>query len=118
MREMVFYWLPHCSTCQKARRFLENAEGEKTIILRNLKDGLSQNEILDLAEKLGGPKNLFSKRALKYRELKLNEREVSEAEMLDLMKSEYTFIKRPVLVSAGKAFAGFSEKSYASFLAQ
>ena len=43
-------------------------------------------------------------------------RELSEKEMLDLMAEEYTFIKRPVLVSGEKAVAGFSEKNYEKFL--
>ena len=48
--------------------------------------------------------------------MKLQSRELSDAEMLDLMASEYTFIKRPVLVSGESAIAGFSEKKYKEFL--
>ena len=73
-------------------------------------------EVEKLAEKVGGADKLFSRRAIKYREMKLGERELSDAEMLDLMASEYTFIKRPVLVFGEKAIAGFSEKSYKEFL--
>jgi arsenate reductase-like glutaredoxin family protein len=36
--------------------------------------------------------------------------------MLDLMTTEYTFIKRPVLVINDKAISGFSEKSWTKFL--
>ena len=48
--------------------------------------------------------------------MNLNERELSETEMLKLMTDEYTFIKRPVLVLNEKAISGFSEKNYEKFL--
>lgn len=116
MENANFYWLPHCSTCQKAAAFLKDkkVEIEK---FHNLKESpLVRQKIEKLAEKVGGAKTLFSKRAVKYRERKLNERELSEAEMIDLMAEDYTFIKRPVLVSGEKAVAGFSEKNYEKFL--
>jgi arsenate reductase (glutaredoxin) len=116
MENAKLYWLPHCSTCQKASEFLKN-KGVEIAEFHNLKESpLELQEIKTLAEKVGGAKNLFSKRAVKYRERKLNERELSEDEMLDLMAEDYTFIKRPVLVSGEKAIAGFSEKNYERFL--
>jgi arsenate reductase (glutaredoxin) len=111
-----FYWLPNCSTCVKAKKFLD-ANNIEINELRDIKaDKLSRAEVENLVELIGGADKLFSRRAIKYRELGLNKREVSTKEMLDLMTDEYTFIKRPVLVIDGKAIAGFSEKSYAEFL--
>lgn len=116
MKEVILYWLPNCSTCQKAEKFLES-RNVKISEFRNLKENpLSREEVEKLAGRVGGADKLFSRRAIKYREMKLNERELSENEMLDLMSSEYTFIKRPVLVSNTKAIAGFSGKSYKEFL--
>jgi arsenate reductase (glutaredoxin) len=118
MNDAKLYWLPHCSTCKKAHQFLENS-GVKIACFHNLKEEpLSRREVKELVEMLGGAENLFSKRAIKYREMNLNERELSADEMLDLMSGEYTFIKRPVLVINGKATAGFSEKIYEKFLEQ
>jgi arsenate reductase len=116
MKKAVLYWLPNCSTCKKAAQFLENQNVEISGF-RNLKENpLSREEVEKLAEKSGGADQLFSRRAIKYREMKLNKHELSEVEMLDLMASEYTFIKRPVLVSEERAIAGFSEKRYKEFL--
>lgn len=116
MENLELYWLPHCSTCQKAAGFLEN-KGAGIRIFHNLKESpLARQEVEKLAEKVGGAEALFSKRAVKYRERKLNERNLSEDEMLDLMTEDYTFIKRPVLVSGENAVAGFSEKNYGKFL--
>lgn len=116
MENAKLYWLPHCSTCQKASAFLKN-KGFEIEEFHNLKESLlARREVEKLAEKVGGVEALFSKRAVKYRERKLNERTLSETEMLDLMAEDYTFVKRPVLVSGKKGVAGFSEKNYEKFL--
>ena len=116
MKDIKMYWLPHCSTCQKAVKWLDR-RGIKVTEFRDIQeDPLSRAEVEQLAKMLGGPEGLFSRRAVKYREMKLNEREVSPQEMLELMSSEYTFLKRPIMVIGGKAEAGFFEKFYKSFL--
>lgn len=114
--KVKLYWLPHCSTCKKAKEFIEK-KGVEISEFHDIKEHrLSKNEVEKLAELVGGAENLFSRRAIKYREMGLNEREVFSGEMLDLMTSEYTFIKRPVLVIDEKATAGFSEKIYNEIL--
>ena len=116
MENVTFYWLPGCSTCQKAKGFIER-HGIRDFELRDIKENpLSRAEVESLAKMLGGADELFSRRAVKYREMKLGEREVSKAEMLDLMSEEYTFLKRPILVMKGKAIAGYFEKFWNQFL--
>jgi len=116
MENIMFYWLPNCSTCQKAKSFIER-HGIRDFELRDIKENpLSRQEVETLAKMLGGADELFSRRAVKYREMKLNEREVSKAEMLDLMSAEYTFLKRPILLMKGKAIAGYFEKFWNQFL--
>lgn len=108
--------MPECSTCQKAKGWLER-RGVELAAMRDIKENpLSRKEIEDLAKMLGGPAELFSKRAVKYREMQLGEREVPPAEMLDLMTGEYTFLKRPMMVIGKHATAGFFERSFESFL--
>ena len=63
-----------------------------------------------LAAKVGGVEKLFSKRAMKFRQLGLHERELLEDEMVRLMAEEYTFVTRPVIVRGGRATAGFAAK--------
>lgn len=116
MKDTTFYWLPNCSTCKKAKSHIER-HGLKGFAERDIKsEPLTRDEVEKLAKMLGGPNELFSRRAIKYREMKLNEREVSPAEMLDLMTEEYTFLKRPVLVMKNRAIAGFFEKYWDAFL--
>lgn len=104
------YWLPHCTTCQKALAYLQE-KGVKIESLRDLKaQRLERAEVEDLARKAGGAEALFSKRAMKYRQMGLHEQTLSEDDLLRLMTEEYTFITRPVIVRGGRATAGFSAK--------
>jgi arsenate reductase len=104
------YWLPYCTTCQKAVAHLE-ARGVAVRAFRNLKEQpLSQDEVRALAARVGGVDKLFSRRAMKYRAMGMHEREVPEDEMVKLMAEEYTFVTRPVIVRGDRATAGFSAK--------
>lgn len=116
MNDATFYWLPNCSTCQKAKNHIER-HGLRDFDVRDIKENpLSGEEVEALAKMLGGANELFSRRAIKYREMKLGERELSNEEMLGLMTEEYTFLKRPILVYKSKAIAGFFEKFWNQFL--
>ena len=116
MKDTIFYWLPNCSTCQKAKRRLDR-HNVKAAQIRDIKEEpLNREEVEKLAQMLGGANELFSRRAVKYREMKLNERDLSEEEMIDLMANEYTFLKRPILVKDGKAMAGYFERYFDEFL--
>lgn len=114
--KIEFYGLPHCTTCQKALRRLAY-HGVSDIAKRDIKtEPLDRAQIERLAKLVGGAAHLFSRRSNKYRELGLKDRTLSEAEMLDLMTEEYTFLKRPILVADNRAVAGFFEKEYDEFL--
>jgi arsenate reductase len=111
-----FYWLPHCTTCQKARTYLDN-KGVEIAHVRDIKsEPLNRAEVEKLARMVGGPESLFSKRAIKYRELRLAERALSNDELIRLMTEEYTFIKRPIIVLGDKAVSGFNAKQVDSFI--
>lgn len=115
MNEIYFYGLPDCTTCQKALRRLDYHK-VTNVKKRNIKEEpLNRAEVEKLVTMLGGAENLFSRRSIKYRELGLRDKTLSEAEMLDLIVSDYTFLKRPILVLNGKAVAGFFEKEYDEF---
>lgn len=115
----IFYWLPKCTTCQKADAYLKE-HGIRIARYVDVKTmPVSRETLQQLAEKLGGVENLFSKRALKYRAMGLHTRPLSDDEMLDRMAEEYTFIKRPVVVTAsGNVMAGFTKKPYEALVAR
>jgi arsenate reductase (glutaredoxin) len=111
------YWMASCSTCQKAKALLE-AHGVTLTLLHDMKASpLPKDTIEQLAKAVGGVEALFSKRAIKYRQLGLNEKTLTDAEMLGYMAEEYTFIKRPVILfDSGESFAGFAPKQLEAFL--
>lgn len=116
MKDVTFYWSPNCTTCQKAKRRLERHRVSVTKFRDIKEEPLGREEVEKLVKMLGGASELFSRRAVKYREMKLDERELSDAEMIDLMEGDYTFLKRPILVVDGKATAGYFEKFFDIFL--
>ena len=71
---------------------------------------LERAEVEDPARKVGGAEKLFSKSAMKYRQMGLHEQELGEDDLQRLMAEEYTFITRPVIVRGDRATAGFSAK--------
>jgi arsenate reductase len=110
MNDVRVYGLPYCTTCIKALDYLR-AKGVGIESFRDLKaQPLSMAEVRDLARKVGSVEKLFSRRAMKYRQMGLHERELSEDEMVRLMSEEYTFVTRPVIVRGDRATAGFSAK--------
>lgn len=110
MNQVRVYGLPHCTTCVKALEYLR----EKQVGIESVRDlkvhPLTMNEVRDLAAKVGSVEMLFSRRAMKYRQMGLHDRQLTEEEMVRLMSEEYTFVTRPVIVNGGRATAGFSLK--------
>ena len=54
--------------------------------------------------------DFFSKRAMKYRAMNLHKKEMTEEEMAELIITEYTFLKRPVIQIGNKIYIGNSMK--------
>ena len=109
----AFYWLSHCSTCQKAEAFLKERGAKIQRYIDVKTESVSRTELEQLVQKIGSVEALFSKRAMKYRQWGLDKQTLSPDEMLDYMAKEYTFIKRPVLVTKdGQILSGFSAKQY------
>jgi arsenate reductase len=105
-----FFHLGTCSTCQ---RILKELPSEK-MILQDIKTEAIEAEQLDkMAKHAGSYEALFSKRAMKYRSLGLNEMELSEADYRSWILKEYTFLKRPVLLADDQVFIGNSKKTVA-----
>jgi len=77
-------------------------------------EAMTPEQVDEMIELAGSASALFSKRAMKYRAMGLHERELSEAEMKQLIVDEYTFLKRPVLLINNKIFIGNAKKNIAA----
>ncbi len=106
------YYLKTCSTCQ---RIMKEWNVDDSFELQNIKvEKMTGAQVDQMIEMAGSASELFSKRSMKYRAMGLHERDLSEAEMRQLIIDEYTFLKRPVLILGDSIFVGNSKKVVAT----
>ncbi len=111
---MQFIWYPKCSTCQKAKKWLEehNTEYTERHIVEN---NPSYDELKEWHEKSGLPlKKFFNTSGLLYKQMQLKDKlpAMSENEMLKLLASNGMLVKRPLLVEGNKVLVGFKEAEW------
>ena len=106
------YCLSTCSTCN---RILQEIQAEKKgFELQDIKtQKITPAQLDELKEKAGTYEALFSRRALKYKEMGLKDKSLTEKDYRRLILEEYTFLKRPVTLIGGKIFVGSDAKSVA-----
>jgi len=106
------YHLSTCNTCQKIIKDL--APGKK-VQLQDIKSEKITSEQLDeMAGLAGGYEALFSRKAIKYRTLGLGEKSLTEKDYRNYILEEYTFLKRPVIISGKSIFIGNAAKTVAA----
>ena len=111
---MLFVCYPKCSTCQKAKKWLDerNIKYEE----RNIKE---QNPNYDELKKWYKISNLdinkfFNTSGILYREMKLKDKlaSMSDEEKLKLLASDGMLVKRPILIDEDSVLIGFKEKQW------
>ena len=106
------YHLSSCSTCQ--RILLEIQAEKKGFVLQDIKtERITPGQLDALKEKAGSYEALFSRRAVKYKELGLKDKELTEKDYRRLILDDYTFLKRPVVLVGREFFAGSEKKTLA-----
>ncbi len=106
------YYLATCSTCQ---RIMKDWGVNDSFELQDIKtEKMTPAQVDEMIKMAGSAAKLFSKRAMKYRAMGLHERELSEADMRQLIIDEYTFLSRPVLIADETIFVGNSKKVVAA----
>ena len=115
---MLFIEYPRCSTCQKAKKWLEDRGIEFTD--RNIvEQNPTKEELKSWYDKSGlDIKRFFNTSGMKYREMGLKDKlsSMSTDEMLDLLSTDGMLVKRPVLVSDDFVITGFREKEWENVL--
>jgi Spx/MgsR family transcriptional regulator len=106
-----FLHKPNCSTCRKARAFMEGRG--IPLHFRDLsEDRLSVTEL----ENLIGPRDhteFLNTRNEIYRKKNMKERPPSRREAIRMMAAEPNLIRRPIVVAGGRIVVGFNEKGMA-----
>jgi len=105
------YHLSNCNTCQRIIAEL----GANQFDLQNIKEENIDEKTLDwIAAKFGSYEALFSKRAMKYRSMGLNEITLTEKDFKKYILEEYTFLKRPYIIIGEDVFIGNAKKTIAA----
>ena len=110
---MLFVCYPKCTTCQKARKWLEEQGVDVTI--RDIKLENPSAELRTWWTASGLPlKKFFNTSGLQYKALGLKDKlpTMTEEEQLALLSSDGMLVKRPILVGEGFVRVGFREKEW------
>lgn len=111
---MEFICYPKCSTCQKAKKWLDEnkiAYTERHIVEANP----SAEELKTWYERSGLPlKKFFNTSGMLYKEMKLKDKlpEMSEEEQIKLLATNGMLVKRPLVVDGDKVLVGFKEAEW------
>lgn len=111
---MIFVCYPKCSTCQKAKKWLNEHNVEYTE--RHIaEEKPTYDELKEWHEKSGLPlKKFFNTSGLLYKEMKMKDKlpSMSEEEQLRLLSTNGMLVKRPILVTGDKVLVGFKEAEW------
>ncbi len=110
----LFVNYPKCSTCVKAKKWLEEngVEFESRHIVEN---NPTKEELKNWITLSGQPiKKFFNTSGILYREMNLKEKvaQNNEDELLDILSTNGMLVKRPLLIGNNKVLIGFKEKEW------
>lgn len=110
----IFIEYPKCSTCKKAKKWLE--ENNIEYVDRNIvEETPTVKELIEwINDSKQDIKKWFNTSGLKYKELNLKEKLVTmkDKEKIELLASNGMLIKRPLLISDKGIFIGFKEENW------
>lgn len=111
---VLFLEYPKCSTCKKAKKWLEDNSVEFTD--RHIKEeNPTAEELSEWHRKSGLPlKKFFNTSGVLYKELKLKDKlpEMSEQEQLELLAADGMLVKRPLVIGDDFVLVGFKEAEW------
>lgn len=111
---MILICYPKCTTCQKAKKWLDDNEIDYTE--RNIKENNpNYEELKEFYCKSGLPlKKFFNTSGMLYKSLRLKDKlpNMSEDEQLRLLSTDGMLVKRPILLSDDFVLIGFKESEW------
>ena len=106
------YYLSTCSTCKK---ILNSWKLNKSIKLIDVKKNpVSLKELAYMYSLSKNYEELFNKRALLFREIKKDSKNITEEVYKELILKHYSFLKRPILIINNTLFIGNSKETVLS----
>ena len=115
---MLFVEYPKCTTCQKAKKFLDSRDADYTD--RHIKEENPTAEELKRWHQASGLplKKFFNTSGLVYKSLNLKDKlpAMTEEEQFALLATDGMLVKRPILVGDDFVLVGFKEAEWAEKL--
>ena len=111
---MKFICYPKCSTCQKAKKWLDE-QGVEYTERHIVENNLTYDELKEWYMKSGLPlKKFFNTSGLLYKEMQLKDKipTMSEEEQLKLLATNGMLVKRPLVVKEDLILVGFKEAEW------
>lgn len=115
---MLFVEYPKCSTCQKAKKWLDD-NGIKYNDRHIKENNPTFDELKEWYKKSGLPlKRFFNTSGMLYKSMQLKDKlpEMSEDEQLQLLATDGMLVKRPLLIGDDFVLCGFREKEWQEIL--
>lgn len=115
---MLFLEYPKCSTCKKAKKWLDEHEIKYTD-RHIVEENPTYEELKDWYQRSGMPlKKFFNTSGLLYKEMKLKDKlaDMSEEEQLKLLATNGMLVKRPLIVDGTTILTGFKEAEWSEKL--
>ena len=115
---MLFIYYPKCSTCIKAKKWLDE-KGVKNTERHIVEENPSFSELKEWWEKSGLPlKKFFNTSGMLYKEMQLKDKlpGMSEEEQLKLLSTNGMLVKRPIVVDGKTVLVGFKEAEWSEKL--
>tara|TARA_B100000809_G_scaffold246897_2_gene275321 strand:- start:1164 stop:1517 length:354 start_codon:yes stop_codon:yes gene_type:complete len=111
---ITFYGYSKCSTCQKAKKYLNGKKiryKEVDITMNPPSRKVIQTILQGKAYTL---EQLFNRSGLMYRELKMKDKmpTMSKAALINLLANNGRLVKRPIILNGGSHTVGFDEKVF------
>jgi arsenate reductase len=101
--KITIYQKPTCTTCRQVHAALKDA-GVDFDAVNYYTDPLPRTKLEDLVRKMKIPvRDLLRTKEPIYKELRLGERELSDAQLLDLMVKHPDLIQRPIVEKGARA---------------
>ncbi|MEI9912356.1 MAG: ArsC/Spx/MgsR family protein [Bacteroidota bacterium] len=100
----------NCTTCQAIIK--ETQVDKKGFTMQDIKfEKITPVQLEEMKKMAGSYESLFSRRAMKYKELGLKDKKLDEKNYRNYILEEYTFLKRPVVIIDDKIFVGSEKKT-------
>jgi|SRR5690606_2867391 len=102
------YYLQTCDTCRRIMKEFDFSGFEKQEIKT---ESITANQLDEMKNLAGSYEALFSRRAKKYKEMGLKDEVLTENDFKHYILSDYTFLKRPVIIDGNSIFIGNEKKN-------